>query len=202
MTNVWPRENRPSRSTIARDCVIRDAVIKYASHPILNAYLHWNASPEKRPRRASSAFGERHGRFSLIDYRLLPVTDQHIAAGRTKLWAIFLEASQDSKIAPIHQLAAEALHVASASLLVLIGPAVSEGANGNRDIQQEKCHQELVHCVSSFRFRATSAIVSHAAVHSITIAWSFPSADGALRSSRTSGIAASERIIINLKSSI
>jgi hypothetical protein len=38
------------------------------------------------------------------------------------------------------------------------------------------------------------------AAHSITIAWSSPLAAGALRSSRTSGIAASERIIISLKS--
>jgi hypothetical protein len=102
--------------------------------------------------------------------RLLPVTDQHMAAGGTELWTIFLEAGQYGKIALIHQLAAETLHVAYASLLVLIGPAVSEGANGNRDIQQEKRHQEFVHCVSSFRFQATSAIVGHAAVHSITIA--------------------------------
>jgi hypothetical protein len=31
--NVWPSENRPSRSTTARDCLIRDVVIKYASDP-------------------------------------------------------------------------------------------------------------------------------------------------------------------------
>ena len=61
--------------------------------------------------------------------RLLPVTDQHIAAGGTKLWTIFLQASQDSKIALIHQLTAETLHVARASLLLLISAAVSEGAN-------------------------------------------------------------------------
>src|SRR5277367_5727297 len=66
----------------------------------------------------------------------------------------------------------------------------------------EKRRQEFVHCVSTFRFQAASAIVGHAAVHSMTIAWSFPSADGARGSSRTSGIAASDRIIINLKSSI
>ena len=40
------------------------------------------------------------------------------------------------------------------------------------------------------------------AVYSITIAWSLSPDVGALRSSRTRGIAASERIIINLKSSM
>jgi hypothetical protein len=40
------------------------------------------------------------------------------------------------------------------------------------------------------------------AVHSITIAWSLSPEVGALRSSRTRGMAASERIIINLKSSM
>jgi hypothetical protein len=51
------------------------------------------------------------------------VTDQHIAAGETKPCAIFLEASQDSEIALIHQLTAETLHVARASFLFLIGAA-------------------------------------------------------------------------------
>ena len=39
-------------------------------------------------------------------------------------------------------------------------------------------------------------------VHSIAIAWSYPVGVGARRSSNTRGIAASERIIINLKSLI
>jgi threonine/homoserine/homoserine lactone efflux protein len=40
------------------------------------------------------------------------------------------------------------------------------------------------------------------ALHSIAIAWSFAASVGARRSSRTRGIAASDRIIISLKSSI
>jgi hypothetical protein len=83
----------------------------------------------------------------------------------------FLEASQNGKIALIHQLAAETLHVGCASLLVLVQISDKSGERRN-------------------------------AVRSITIAWSLPSADGALRSRRIRGIAASERIIISLKSSI
>src|SRR6266404_5338482 len=64
--------------------------------------------------------GRRHERaIARFPSRLLPVTDQHTAAGGTKLCAIFLEASQDSEIALIHQLTAETLHVARASFLLL-----------------------------------------------------------------------------------
>jgi len=47
------------------------------------------------------------------------VADQHVAARERKLGAILLEASQNGKIALIHQLAAEARDVARASLLLL-----------------------------------------------------------------------------------
>src|SRR5882757_11073585 len=131
--------------------------------------------------------GRRHeGAIARFPSRLLPVTDQHIAAGGTKLCAIFLEASQDSEIALIHQLTAETLHVARASFLLLIGAAVSEGAHWSRDVQQEKRHQEFVHHVPPSDFRKLQRSWGRAAVHSITIAWSLPSADGALRSKRNS----------------
>src|SRR3979411_265965 len=74
--------------------------------------------------------GRRHERaIARFPSQLLPATDQHIAAGAAKLCALFLEASQDSEIALIHQLTAETLHVARASFLLLIGAAVSEGAH-------------------------------------------------------------------------
>src|SRR3984885_12385875 len=39
-TNVWARENCPSRSTIARCSMIRDAVIKHASEPKIGSDSH------------------------------------------------------------------------------------------------------------------------------------------------------------------
>jgi len=78
---------------------------------------------------------------------LLPVADEHIAARAGQLLTIFLEASQNGKIALIHQLVAEALDVARACLLLLIRAAVSQGASRNRDRQQRECQEEFVHGV-------------------------------------------------------
>src|ERR1700687_258244 len=82
---------------------------------------------------------------------LLPVADQHVAARGRKLWTIFLEATQNRKIALIHQLATETLHVAGACLLLLIRAATSQGATRNRDRQQDERHEKSVHYVHSFR---------------------------------------------------
>jgi hypothetical protein len=70
--------------------------------------------------------------------QLLPVAHQHVAARERKLGAILREASQNSKIALIHQLAAEMLHVARASFLLLIRAVMSQGAGRNRDGQQDE----------------------------------------------------------------
>ena len=59
---------------------------------------------------------------------LLPVADQHVAARGRELWPIFLEAGQNGEVALIHQLAAEALHVAGTCLLLLVRAAMSQGA--------------------------------------------------------------------------
>src|SRR5882757_8182796 len=61
---------------------------------------------------------------SSADRPLLPVADQHLAARGRKFRAILLEASQNGKIALIHQVAAETLHVARASFLLLIRAAM------------------------------------------------------------------------------
>jgi hypothetical protein len=63
----------------------------------------------------------------------LAVADQHLAARGRKFWAIFLEASQNGKIALIHQLAAEALDVRCASLLFLVCAAMRKSAVRNRE---------------------------------------------------------------------
>src|ERR1700716_3871078 len=145
----------------------------------------------------------RHDRSSSIDRSLLPVAHQHVAACGRKLWTIFLEASQNGKIALIHQLAAETLHVVGACLLLLIRAAMGKGASRNRDRQQDERQKEFVHGVTTFSLgRAPASLEGRNAVHSITIAWSFSADAGACLSSRTSGMAASERIIINLKSSM
>ncbi len=102
----------------------------------------------------------------------------------------------------IHQLAAKTLDVARACLLLLVCARTSKGTGRSWDAQQGECHKEFVHGVTSFRLGRLQRPLEGNAFHSITIAWSSPSADGALRSSRTRGIAASERIIINLKSLI
>jgi hypothetical protein len=140
---------------------------------------------------------------------LLPMADQHAAARERKPWTIFLEAAQNGKIALIHQLAAEALDVARASLLLLIRAAMSHGVSRNRDRQQDERQEALVqkfaHCVHSFTASDLGHTIDHGAgnaAHSITIAWSLSPDAGALRSSRTRGMAASARIIINLKSSM
>src|SRR5260370_811799 len=90
------------------------------------APTHGSCGPRSRARSRITAVIQS---VTLSIDRLLPVTAQNIAACWTKLWTIFLQASQDSKIALIHQLTAETLHVARASLLLLISAAVSEGAN-------------------------------------------------------------------------
>ena len=137
------------------------------------------------------------------DRPLLPVADQHGAARRRQLWTIFLEAGQNGKIALIHQLAAETLHVARTSLLLLIRAAMSKGAGRSWDRQQDERQKEFVHGVTTFSLgRAPATLEGPNVVHSITIAWSFSADAGACLSNRTSGMAASERIIINLKSSM
>src|SRR5256885_7671731 len=85
-----------------------------------------------------------------IDRSLLPVADQHVAARGGELWTVFLEASQNGKIALIHQLAAETMHVRCASLLVLVRAAMRKGASRNRDRQQDECQEDFVHCDCSF----------------------------------------------------
>src|SRR5258706_77972 len=86
-----------------------------------------------------------------IDRSLLPVADQHVAARGRELWTIFLEASQNGKIALIHQLAAEALHIGCASFLFLVCAAMRKGAGRNRDGKQDERQKQFVHCVPSFR---------------------------------------------------
>src|SRR5882724_7379695 len=76
---------------------------------------------------------------------LLPVAHQHVAACGSQLWTIFLEAGQNSKIALIHQLAAEVLDVARASLLLVVCATISKGASRNRDGQQDERHEKFVH---------------------------------------------------------
>src|ERR1700732_1097266 len=75
---------------------------------------------ELRSEAGSSAFGSRHDRSSSIDRSLLPVADQHVAAGRRELWTIFLEAGQNGQVALIHQLATETVDGGRASLLPLV----------------------------------------------------------------------------------
>src|ERR1700686_3310583 len=172
--------------------------------PLRRRRRHREGSPgvELRSEAGSSAFGSRHHRSSSIDRSLLTVADQHVAARGRELCTIFLEASQNSKIALIHQLAAEMLHVARACLLLLVCAGMSKGAGRSWDTQQGECQEEFVHGVISFRLRWLQRPWRGKLCHSITIAWSFSADAGALRSSRMSGMAASERIIINLKSSI
>src|SRR5712672_2402343 len=86
-----------------------------------------------------------------IDRSLLPVADQNVAARGGKLWTIFLEASQNGKIALIHQLAAKTLDVARACLLLLVCARTSKGTGRSWDAQQGECHKEFVHGVTSFR---------------------------------------------------
>src|ERR1700738_1902577 len=148
------------------------------------------------------AFGSRPDLSSLIDWLLLPVAHQHVAAGGRELWAIFLQAGQNGKIALIHQLAAEVLHVARASLLLLLGAAMSKDAGRNRNRQQRECQENLVHCWLPSDFRVFNAVELQSAVHSIAIAWSFPASGEARRNSSTSGSTASDSSIISLKSSI
>src|SRR5712672_4746019 len=86
---------------------------------------------------------------SYIDRSLLPVADQHVAACGRKLRTIFLEAGQNGKIALIHQLAAETLHVVGACLLLLIRAAMGKGASRNRNRQQDERQKEFVHGVTT-----------------------------------------------------
>src|SRR5712672_4161581 len=88
---------------------------------------------------------------SYIDRSLLPVADQHAAACGRKLRTIFLEAGQNGKIALIHQLAAETLHVVGACLLLLIRAAMSQGAGRSCDTQQGECQKEFAHGVTSLQ---------------------------------------------------
>src|SRR5258705_12042281 len=81
-----------------------------------------------------------------IDRSLLPVADQNVAARGGKLWTIFLEASQNGKIALIHQLASKTLDVARACLLLLVCARTSKGTGRSWDAQQGECHKEFVHC--------------------------------------------------------
>src|SRR6266404_8086079 len=87
----------------------------------------------------------------LIDRLLLPVADQHVAARGREFWTVFLEASQNGKIALIHQLAAKMLDVARACLLLLVCARASKGTGRSWDAQQDECHKEFVHGVTSFR---------------------------------------------------
>jgi hypothetical protein len=91
-----------------------------------------------------------------IDRPLFPVADQHVAARGRKLWAIFLEAGQNGKIALIHQLAAETLRVAGACLLLLLRAAMSQGVGRNRDGQQDERQEEFVHVLPPTDFRQPS----------------------------------------------
>jgi hypothetical protein len=74
-----------------------------------------------------------------------------LAARGRKLWTIFLEASQNGKIALIHQLPAETPHVVGACLLLLIRAAMSQGAGRSCDAQQGECQKEFVHGVISLQ---------------------------------------------------
>src|SRR5712671_5090541 len=80
-----------------------------------------------------------------IDRLLLPVADQHVAARGRELWTVFLEASQNGKIALIHQLAAKTLDVARACLLLLVCARTSKGTGRSWDAQQGECQKEFVH---------------------------------------------------------
>src|ERR1700683_1473020 len=144
-----------------------------------------------------------HSKASTSSRPLLPVADQHVTARGRELRPIVLEASQNRKIALIHQRAAKTLDVARASLLILLRAAMSQGASRDRGAQQDQRQEALVrkyvHCVCSFRLQTILETLDRQnAVHSITIAWSLSPDAGALRSSRTRGMAASESMIINL----
>src|SRR6267154_4796282 len=86
-----------------------------------------------------------------IDRSLLPVADQTVAARGGKLWTIFLEASQNGKLALIHQLAAKTLDVARACLLLLVCARTSKGTGRSWDAQQGERHKNLCMGVTSFR---------------------------------------------------
>jgi hypothetical protein len=88
---------------------------------------------------------------SSADRPLLSVADQHGEASGRQLWTIFLEAGQNGKIALIHQLAAETLHVARAGLLLLIRAAMSKGAGRSWDRQQDERQKEFTHGVTTFQ---------------------------------------------------
>src|SRR5258706_5641835 len=92
---------------------------------------------ELRKEADSSDLASGRDQSSFVDRSLLTVADQHVAARGRKLWTIFLEASQNGKIALIHQLAAETLDVAGASLLLLVCAAMRKGAGRSWDTQQD-----------------------------------------------------------------
>src|SRR5258705_12330301 len=87
------------------------------------------------------------------------MADQHLTTGCGQLWTIFLETSQNGKIALIHQLAAETLDLALARLLLLLCAATSQGAGRNRNRQQGECQESFVHCVASFRLQKIPSTV-------------------------------------------
>jgi len=103
----------------------------------------------------------------------------------------------------IHQLAAEMLHVACACLLLLIRAAMEQGRRAKRG-QTAGPVPERIWCMvfTPSDLGTPLPMARRNAVHSIAIAWSFSADVGARLSSRTSGTAASERIIISLKSSM
>ena len=140
---------------------------------------------------------------SSADRPLLSVADQHGEASGRQLWTIFLEAGQNGKIALIHQLAAETLHVARAGLLLLIRAAMRRAPVEIGTDSRISVSKNLRTVLLPFSLgRAPATLEGRNAVHSVTIAWSFSADAGACLSSRTSGMATSERIIINLKSSM
>jgi len=104
--------------------------------------------------------GRRHERaIARFPSRLLPVTDQHIAAGGTKLCAIFLEASQDSEIALIHQ----AYGRNAARRACKLSPPDRCRCERGRSLKPGrtagKAPPRICTSCSSFRFQETSAIV-------------------------------------------
>jgi hypothetical protein len=85
---------------------------------------------------------------------LLPVVFQHLIAGRTQLGTMLLKASQNREVALIDHRTAEALNVARTSRLLLWCAAalllLGDGCGGNRQGQQGKWQEKLIHRVPSF----------------------------------------------------
>jgi hypothetical protein len=79
---------------------------------------------------------------------LLSMLGQHLAAGRRKLGTILLQASQNGKIALIHQFSAKARNVTCACLLLFVSAAVLSHRAGWNRCEQRECDEKFEHLSS------------------------------------------------------